>query len=316
MIKEFFTPMEPILKSGIINHPDFIHQIKWDGIRGILYIENSKVKILTRKNIDITSKYPELQMLKKNFKGRNGILDGEIVIFDDKSKPDFQKILSRHMLKSNYKINHFMKSDPVSYIVFDILYLDNQDLRQFKYSERKTVLQKHYSNSGFTAITDDFSDGHSLFDIMKEKKMEGIVSKNRNSKYIAGKKHNQWIKTKIKREMLTVIGGLKLKNNLPVSLLLGIYDQNNLLYIGNASSGLKQNDLYLLKAYMPLLKNASSPFANHFNDSNTLWLKPALTCYISYLERNNHGHLRHPEIIGFSDKNPEEALGEEIICRQ
>ncbi len=316
MIKEFFNPMEPILKSIITHHSDFIHQIKWDGIRGILYMENSRVKIVTRKNMDITSKYPELQRLKENFKGRNGILDGEIVAFDDKNRPDFQKILSRHMLKSDCKINHLMKNDPVSYIVFDILYLNDQDLRQLEYSERKAALQEHYLNGGFTAITDDFSDGDSLFNLMKEKKMEGIVSKNISSKYISGKKHDQWFKTKIKRKMLAVIGGFKLKDNLPVSLLLGIYHQNDLLYIGNASSGLKQNDLYLLKAHMPLLKSDASPFTNHIKAPDTLWLKPALTCYVSYLERNSHGHLRHPEIIGFSDEKPDEACGEEIICRQ
>ncbi len=317
MFVELYNPMEPVLRDTLIHHPDFIHQIKWDGIRGIIYFENSKMEIRTKNNSHVTPKYPELQNLKKHFTGDNGIIDGEIVVLDSKGKPDFQKILARHMIQTDHKINYLARNNPVFYIVFDLLYLNNQDLRRFKYSDRKELLEKYYVNGNLTAITDDFSDGASLFNLMKERGMEGIVSKNRTSGYVSGKKHSYWFKTKIKKTILAVIGGLKLKNNSPVSMLLGIYDsKDQLVYLGNASSGLKQNDLYLLKNHMTTLKSDVSPFINYLHAPNTLWLKPNLTCYISYLERNAQGHLRHPEVNGFSNESPKRARGEEITCQQ
>ena len=317
MFTELYKPMEPVLRDSLILHSDFVHQIKWDGIRGITYIEKSEMKIRTKNNSDVTSKYPELQDLKNHFTGNNAIIDGEMVILDDKGKPDFHKILARHMIQSERKIKYSAHSNPVFYIVFDLLYLNNHDLRRFKYSDRKELLKKYYVNGNLTAITDDFSDGKSLFNLMKERGMEGIVSKNSSSQYIAGKSHDYWFKTKIKKTILAVIGGVKLRNDLPVSLLLGIYDSNDqLIYIGNASSGLKQNDLYLLKKNVTLLKSDTSPFINYLRAPNTQWLKPKVTCYISYLERNSHGHLRHPEVTGFSNQSPKEAHGEEIICQQ
>lgn len=313
MLTEIYQPMEPILRNDIIQSPHFIHQIKWDGIRGITYIYESKIKVRTKNNNDVTAKYPELENLIKQFKGQSAALDGEMVVLDEEGKPSFEKILKRHMLKTDYKINYYVKKNPILYIIFDLLFLNGQDLRSFPYKDRKELLQKNYVNSPLSAISDDFEDAASLFKLMKEKKMEGIVSKDLESPYIAGKKHKLWYKTKIKKKMMVVVGGLKLKNDAPISLLIGIYHNQDLVYIGSVSSGLSQKDISLLKSSVPHLRNPSSPFVNHNLENNIIWFKPVLTCIVRFSEKNSNGHLRHPEILGFTRSDPKTANGEEKI---
>lgn len=310
----FYVPMEPVLINKLIEDESYIHQIKWDGIRAICYITDKESTLKTKNNNDVTSKYPELcSIITKNFKSKSAVLDGEIVSLDEDGKPSFHSIMKRHMLKSCSKINYYAEKSPAYYILFDIIFLDGKDLRQLPYCERKSLLEKTYENDIHSAVTEDFSDSVSLFQLMKEKKMEGIVSKNLNSPYVSGKKHSYWFKTKIRKKMFAVIGGIKLNNRIPASLLLGVYNDKDLYFIGNASSGLKQTDLYALKDHLDCLKSEKSPFIDLSVASDVVWLKPKLTCLVGYFERTENGHLRHPEVLGFSQIDPFDICGEEMI---
>lgn len=313
MLHHFYKPMSPILSDRIPLGSNFIYQIKWDGIRGIVHIHPSGFKIYTKNGTDVTEKYPELHNLKKYFKGQSAILDGELVVFDDNNKPCFKKILLRQLVKSKNKINHYVRSIPIYYLAFDILYLNGKDLTSLDYVYRKEILEKNFINNSMSVVVDDFSNGPSLFQLMKEKDMEGIVAKKLDSPYISGKHHKNWFKIKIKRKMLVVVGGIKIKNKVPASLAVGIYKNNELYYVGHVSLGLKQRDLELLNQYLDTMKSASSPFVNFIDSSDTQWVRPILTCNVSYLEKSVHEHLRHPQIIGFSDESPKKAIGKEII---
>lgn len=308
----YFIPMEPVLRDDIVSDPRFIHQIKWDGIRGLAHIEDH-IKILSKKGIDITLQYPELQCLAKHLKGKNAVLDGEIVSLNEEGKPDFSRIHLRQMQRSELRIKSILKDYPINYIIFDILFLDNRDLRNKPFHERASILRESVSDCGIISLSEDFDDGESLFEAMKKNNMEGIVSKNIDSSYLEGKHHNQWFKTKIRKQMLTVVGGLQFKNEMPISLLLGIYTDQGLFYIGNASLGLKQKDLYILRDSINALKSETTPFINLSSGKEIVWLKPTLTCIASFLERSGNGTLRHPQIAGFSKDPAEKANGKEMI---
>jgi len=301
------------LSSEIIQQEGWLHQIKWDGIRGLCYINNGELKIYTKKGNERTGFYPELKDLLSLFKGKQAILDGEIIGLDKEGKPSFYRSLIRERVRTESKISHYVRTYPAKYIMFDILYLDGEDLRAYPLRDRKELLVKNLNKSGNITITDDFEEGDSLFQLMKIKGWEGIVSKNTESPYISGKKHSAWYKTKISRKLLAVVGGIQWKNDYPNSLLLGIYHENKLYYIGKASVGLKQRDFLLLKDYSNGALHSLSPFADMLSQKNVTWLKPFLTCWVRFSEWTNNGHLRHPKIIGFHGQGLQEADGREYL---
>lgn len=295
---ELLKIMEPILSEKIMTGDEWTHQIKWDGIRGITYIENGSTQIYTKSGRERSAFYPELQNIVKLLNGHQAVLDGEIIIFDEVGRPSFELIMKHQV--------------PVHYILFDILYLNNKDLRALPLEERKHMLATHLFPTSQIGITDDFVDGEELFNLMKEKNFEGIVSKQKTSSYLPGKKHDQWVKTKIIKKILAVIGGLSWRDGSPKSLLLGIFQEENLVYIGNASLGLTQNDLRLFKDHAISFGREKSPFVNLEEKKDTSWLQPLLTCWVSFLEWTDEKNLRHPKIIGFSSDAPATANGKEV----
>ena len=310
---DWLEPMDPLLSSEIIQQEGWLHQIKWDGIRGLCYINNGELRIYTKKGNERTAFYPELKELLSLFKGVQAIFDGEIIGLDKEGKPSFYQSLIRERVRTESKITHYARTYPANYILFDILYLNGEDLRPYPLRDRKELLVKNVNKSGNITITDDFEEGHSLFQLMKAKAWEGIVSKNSESPYTPGKKHSAWYKTKISRKLLAVVGGIQWKNDYPNSLLLGIYHENRLYYIGKASVGLKQRDFQLLKEYSKNTLHSLSPFADMSNQKNVTWLKPFLTCWVGFSEWTNNGHLRHPRIIGFHGQGLQEADGREYL---
>ncbi len=295
--------MEPVSILHVVTGQGFIHQIKWDGIRGICLLENGRIELYTKKGIRCTEAYPELQDLAKNVEARKAVLDGELVVFA-RGKPSFYHVLRRGLTKKEVAIEHLAKQYPVRYIVFDMLFLEGDDLRPRPLEERQEELKRHFINSSVAALTDSFEDGKALFELVKQKNMEGIVSKRLGSEYIAGKNHGDWYKTKVIKKLLCVVAGIQLKNSLPASLVIGVYRDGKLSVIGAVSSGLKQDDWMLIKEYMRKEKTGE--------EKEIIWIRPALTCWVRFTEWTEHGTLRNPVLLGFSGREAVEATGEEL----
>ncbi len=317
----WIIPMEPVICPAVKAGADYIHEIKWDGIRGMVYVENGSIKIYTKKGKERTGFYPEIDILKKGLGGKNAVLDGEFVVLDEDGTPSFYKSLIRERVRNSSRLQYYTNAYPVCYMVFDILKYGDKILVNMPLIERKQILEKNLSS--FTGddtnifITKSYPDGKELFEKMKAQNMEGIVSKKTDSLYIGGKKHDAWFKTKFIKKMLCVVGGIQWKSLQPNSLVMGIKprDSEKLVYVGKASIGLKQSDLMLIKEYAGQLEQEECPFTtdeiiqlDKTGDRFT-WLQPALTCWISFLELTNDGHLRHPKIEGFAVLPAEEADG-------
>lgn len=295
--------MEPISIDHVITDSRFIHQIKWDGIRGITKIEDSGITIFTRNGNDCTASYPDLFGLPKQLKANMAVLDGELTVFDGKT-PSFYLSLQRNRTSNVNAVKRLAEIHTVRYIVFDILFLGGKDLRKDSLEKRREILKENFKNGAAAALTEDFSDGQALFDLIKTKNMEGIVSKREGSKYTAGKKHNDWYKTKAKKKLLCIVTGVYLNNELPASLVLGVNRGGNIEKVGKVSSGLRQSDLALLEEFVHKQKVS--------RQKNIVWIKPVLTCWVRFSEWTGSGTLRHPVLLGFSDKDTTEATGLEI----
>jgi bifunctional non-homologous end joining protein LigD len=192
---------------------------------------------------------------------------------------------------------------PARYIVFDVLSLGGADVRPQPLEERQRILKDVFANSAASALADSFGDGKALFAFIRQNDMEGIVSKRMESRYTPGKRHSDWFKTKTLKKLLCVITGIYMKNSLPASLALGVYREGEIADVGAVSSGLKQED------WLQLMKYANDMIISRGRD--IIWIEPNLTCWVRFSEWTQHGTLRNPVLLGFSDKRPHEAAGEE-----
>lgn len=211
------------------NDKNFLYEIKFDGIRALIYVSKNSFKILSRNGTNLTNKYPELNKIQKLVGNHEIIFDGEIIATEG-AHPSFSLLQKRNKIK---KItDKIIEEVPVTFIAFDILY-DNVDLTNLSLDKRKKILGQYPDNSVFIKSR-IYSDGLSLFKMVKKIGLEGIVAKKRKSIYLFGKRTSDWVKVKnIHVDNFIVHGYLEKTNT--YSLLLGEYKNNKLKYVGKVS---------------------------------------------------------------------------------
>lgn len=281
-----------LLKEKIkpFNSSDYIYEIKFDGIRAIVFTSPKEVKIYNRKQVEITHIYPELQALKSMVK-KETIFDGEIIAMDN-GLPSFSKLQLRSHLKDKKKIVYQLQENPVIYVAFDVLYY-GENLLDKKLIERRKVLEKHSNLDCFLKCPYVDTEGKKLFSAAKKLNLEGIVSKKKDSLYEINQRSDSWIKIKNFKEDTFIIGGYEITHSKYVaSLMLGKNSNGKLLYVGRVTIS-KNNPLYhkLLKEE----KLKASPFANY--NERGFFIKPKYVCQVRFIELTANGYLRHPILI-------------------
>ena len=281
-----WTPMllEEIAKP--FNNSNYLFEIKFDGIRALIFANPKKVMIYNRHAIEITNLFPELQDIKKLVK-KETVFDGEIVLFKD-GMPSFLNLMRRVHLSDVKKINYLSVNNPVVFVAFDILY-EGSSLINYTLIHRKKILDKYQDSLVFQKAFYILNDGVKLFKSVKKLRLEGIVAKKIDSKYLINTRCDNWLKIKNWIEDRFVIGGYVLKNNLPtISLLLGEFKNHRLYYVGKVVMA-KKNSFYKILLKESLCKNY---FEDYFEVGN--FIKPIYYCMVKYLQRTDNNHLRQP----------------------
>lgn len=283
MLNNNITPMLLSESNKVPISNNYIYELKYDGIRALIYINSKNIKIYTRNKIDVTYLFPELKKLK-NLTNSNTILDGEIICTKD-GKPNFSKLLSRIRLKNKDKINSQSIWNRATFICFDILMYNNLDLKDYTLLERKNILNNFKDNDIFFK-SKIFYDGKKLFRTIKKFNLEGIVCKDINSKYIPNTRTNNWIKVKNYKTENFYIGGYKINTSNTISIYLGELSNNRLNYIGKVFVS-KKNKLY------KKLQNSKITANNFTNlEENIIFIKPDIKVKIRYIERTENNRLR------------------------
>ncbi len=296
MKSDMIPPMLLERAKDAFDSPDYIFEIKYDGIRIIADGRDEKYELYTRSFNPRTDMYEEIvRELYINFPPRC-VFDGEVIAVDDEGKPDFYKLLRRGRRKTGSKKEQQI---PVYYIIFDILYFNGDSVMTWPLIKRKELLDKIFGAlskdcAAFIKKSDVYLlNGKKLFDAAKAMNLEGITAKKADSPYLPGIRSAHWQKIKAVRYMDAFIGGYLLKSR--ISVCLGLKTDEGLEHIGNAGTGLDEKGFAKLKEYLGACLTDVNPFFN-FEDKTAFFTEPVLKICVSYSEIEKTGKLRHPVI--------------------
>lgn len=294
-----YSPMLAKLgKNSDLKLPNFTYEEKLDGTRAILYKNDSTIKLINRRGNNITHRYPEFNF-KKSIKS-NCVLDGEIVIFNKKGISEFNLLQHRDLLENKKLITERSKSMPATFVVFDILELNNKSLTKLTQKERFQILKKTITTSKHLKLVKSSKNGKKLFQTLTKKGGEGVIIKDPEEKYHQGKRRKAWIKIK-KSDTIDgiIIGYTQEKRKLSTLLLAAYYKlpTNNykLTYIGKVGTGFSEAEQSEILSKLEKIKTDTPKIENL--PKNTIHVKPELIAEAKYLEITKAKKLRAPVFV-------------------
>jgi bifunctional non-homologous end joining protein LigD len=287
----------------------WIHEIKFDGYRLVTRKKAGEVSLMTRNNNNWTAKFPTLKKALEKLAIADVILDGELVVLDEKGKSNFQ--LLQNTLKNG--------GHPFTYYLFDILYYDKYNVTALALDERKKILKTLLaSHDDPTLIYSDHVEGSGKAVFKKACKLglEGIISKNTDSEYVQKRSEN-WLKVKCIKRQEFVIGGIMApregKRKLIRSLMLGTFNKKKeLIYCGNVGTGFTESSIREIYSLLKKYETSKMPFKDLPPASkNALWVKPVIVAEVEFTEWTSDGSLRHPSFKGLRQDKPAKKIMKE-----
>lgn len=307
-IKTFPTQWQPqlaTLTDEVFDNDEWVFENKYDGYRALIQIHKGKVDLVSRNGISFNSKYKDLVEAFGNFK-EDMILDGEIVVEDEKGNSKFQWLQYYEDNPDRGKLKCY---------VFDILYFNGFDVTGLELLQRKKILEALVPKSD-TIIYSKHSIGKGIKALKEAEKnlKEGLIAKKVTSHYLVNKRSKDWLKIKVSKEQEMVIGGYTDPQGSRLgfgALLLGYYEGNKLIYSGKVGTGFNDKLLKDMLTKLKKLERKTTPFETTPKEKNVHWVKPELVAQIKYSEWTETGSLRHPVFIALrDDKNSEEVKRE------
>ena len=285
-------------------------EVKWDGVRAIAYCRPGRLELQTRNLNTVTSQYPEVRRLSRQLGSLDAVLDGELVAFDEEGRPSFERLQQRIHQTAESVVRRRMKSHPVTYVIFDLLYLDGVSLLDQPYGDRRRLLER-LELDGESWQTPGYSVGHAreLLAASAEQHLEGIVLKRLDSAYAPGKRSGAWLKVKNLGRQEFVIGGWETgegrRHNRLGSILLGHYDADGEFeYAGKVGTGFSDRDLDELIARLRPLARQGNPFARRRGPRGANFVEPELVAEIEFRELTAEGMVRHGSFKGLREDKP------------
>ncbi len=284
------------------NKEEYFYEVKWDGIRAIISVEEGEIRIRTRNLNDVTSKFPELCRVPESFRIANGIFDGEIVCLDGQGRPNFKKIISRMHSSNEVRIERATKTNPVYCYLFDCIYLDGRYLINEPIERRREWLRDSIKKDSNYRFSEAIDDGEALFEASKKMKLEGIMAKKKGSKYYIGKRTDEWIKIKVRQtEEVFIIGYTQGKGdraNLFGALHLAEQLSEGWQYRGKVGTGFDAEKMKRIKSVLDQVPTAKKVVEIQTpDDPVTTWLEPKVTCEIEYASITNNDTYREPVFL-------------------
>lgn len=295
------------------------YEMKWDGVRALATIEGTELRLRSRRGGDITATYPELAGLGFALGAVDVVLDGEVVAMGPGGRPDFGRLQHRMHVAEASRARKLAESDPVSYLIFDVLYAAGHRATDLSYQQRRALLDDLVPEGPRWQVTPWWSGGGpDVLAVSREARLEGIVAKRLESPYQPGVRTQLWRKVKNVRMQAGVIGGWLTGNGRRSggigSILLGLPEAGGLRFIGAVGSGLTEQGRRQLSDQLDPLGRKKSPFLAEVpvpSGRTAHWVAPTLVAEARYAEWSSEDRLRHPVWRGLRpDLTPEDVVRE------
>jgi bifunctional non-homologous end joining protein LigD len=278
--------------------PGWAFEFKWDGVRALASISRGRLTLHARSGAEITAAYPELAPLGGALD--RAVLDGEVVVLDEAGRPSFTALAERMHVREPGRAARLAGTRPVTYMIFDLLRLDDVDFAAEPYERRRTALDDLHLPAGRWLVPPAFDDGPATLAAVREYGLEGVVAKRLSSPYRPGIRSPDWIKFKHDYTADYVVGGWRPGARTLGSLLVGAPRPDGRLdfrgRVGGGISAAKERDL--LAALRPLAADRS-PFAAELSREDAkdaTWVRPEFVVEIRYGQRTPDGRLRFPRL--------------------
>lgn len=284
--------------SDPFSHPDWWFELKWDGFRALAFCQAERTRLVSRKGNSLTRQFPELRHLRASFAANSFIVDGELVVLDERGVPDFQRLLPRmHSLHSN----QLASARPAVYYVFDLVYLDGYDLCRVPLEERRRLLVEILRPDDTIRLSDVVEEhGEALFKVVAQRGLEGLVAKRKTSTY-QSRRSDDWLKIKTASTLDCVVCGFTAPKGGRKhfgSLVLGRFLDGRLQHVGNAGSGFNSRSLEEVHHELaPLATTDCALDPVPKLDDPVTWVRPERVCEIKFSNWSDTGIVRHPVFL-------------------
>jgi bifunctional non-homologous end joining protein LigD len=318
--EEMPTALVPMLaKAGPIPparaDEDWAYEIKWDGVRAVCFSEPGRMRFVTRNGNDVTERYPELARMNRALSMHRVVLDGEVVAFDAEGRPSFGALQGRMHLARESAVRRLARDNPVTYMAFDLVWLDGVSLASRPYLERREVLRALLADGERWQVPDHVvGGGKALLAATREQGLEGIVAKRVDSAYETGRRGGAWRKIKNTNRQELVIGGWLpgegRRRERIGALLVGVREEEDgaLRFAGRVGTGFTEAELDRLSGLLGDMVQERSPFdvvprAVRI-PREAVWVRPSLVAEVEFVEWTREGVLRAPSYKGLREDKP------------
>ncbi len=313
-------PMRATTGSMPTDDTGWAYEIKWDGMRAIAFCDRGTLRLTSSNGIDATVRFPELAPLATSLAANRVILDGEIITFAPDGRPDFGLLQRRMHLSNAVAAAEGAATQPVAYVVFDILWLDGHDVTSLTYLDRKQLLRRLVEPGPTWSVPEpELGSGAELLAAVADRGLEGLIAKRTDSTYEIGRRSTAWRKLKVRRRQELVVGGWLpgegARSSTLGALLVGYHDDDGTLrYAGRVGTGFSDRELAeLLAAFEPLARDTTpfEPPPPAAVARAARWLEPRIVVEVAFGEWTADGVLRHPSYVGRRiDKDPARVVRE------
>jgi bifunctional non-homologous end joining protein LigD len=295
-----FRPMLPMPAAAPFDSPDYAFDVAWDGIRALASITGGEVQLWGRDLADLTARFPEVQALT-DLAPTQTIVDGELIVSDADGRPDRVALDARQHATSGKTIIRLADEHPVTYVVYDVLYLDGRAMLKEPLVRRRPRMFETIRSSGRIFVLEPVADdGLAFYDAARDKGLEGVIAKRFDSPYRPGQRHPDWLQIDaVRREDFAVLGFIpEAGERLLEALIVGTYDGRGFQVAGRVVGGYDRATSIRLRKTLDALPAALPPDDPRCADDRICWVQPATVVNIKFSEWDRHGRLRFPIFNG------------------